>query len=144
MKKKSTKSAFFYLRALFIFALVLGAITLAFFALPSFAGGSASPTGQGQSTGNPQRDKQKPDVVRMIGPVSQNQDLRAIPYIPANTEHEERRLTRYPFPLPAVQTKTTSGPIQQMLDSILTPSPNMPSPVLTFDAIDSSLSGCGC
>src|SRR5436190_4150055 len=136
MKKRSKKSAFFYLRALMLFALILGAIILALFALPSLPGGSANAQPQNQNASNAQKDKQKPDVVRMIGPVSQNQDLRAIPYIPANTEHEERRRTRYPFPLPAVQTKTTSGPIQQMLDSILTPSPNMPSPMLTFDAID--------
>ena len=47
----------------------------------------------------PQPDRPTPDVVAMAGPVSQDLDLRALPYIAPNEENEERRLTRHPFPL---------------------------------------------
>src|SRR5690349_17248291 len=43
-----------------------------------------------------QRNPQ-PDVVRMIGPVSQDQDLRELPYIPpTQREEQEQRLMRHP------------------------------------------------
>ena len=47
----------------------------------------------------PQPDRPAPDVVAMLGPVSQDRDLRALPYIPVNGEEDEVRLTRHPFPL---------------------------------------------
>jgi hypothetical protein len=145
MKKKSKKSAFFYLRALVLFALISGAIFLALFALPALPGGSANAQPQNQSASNgPQNNKQKPDVIRMLGPVSQNQNLRNLPYVPPKGESDEVRRLRHPFPLPAVQTTGTSGPLQQMLNSILTPAPNMPSPLQTFEGMDSNLSGCAC
>jgi hypothetical protein len=85
----------------------------------------------------------------MLGPVSQDQDLRALPYIPANTQQEERRLTRHPFPLalgPIRQPPSYPGQqvTQQLLQGVLSPIPTMPGPLVTFDAIDSNLSGCGC
>src|ERR1044072_4586912 len=49
--------------------------------------------------GTQERDPKKPvpDVVRMIGPVSQDRDLRDLPYIPPTPrEEEEKRLPRPP------------------------------------------------
>ncbi|HEX7314759.1 MAG TPA: Ig-like domain repeat protein [Pyrinomonadaceae bacterium] len=38
-----------------------------------------------------------PDVVRLVGPISQDKDLRDLPYIPPTPrEEEEKRLTRHP------------------------------------------------
>src|SRR5262245_65934132 len=47
----------------------------------------------------PQPDRPAPDVVSLVGPVSQELDLGALPYIAPNVEEEEVRLTRHPFPL---------------------------------------------
>ena len=44
-----------------------------------------------------QVSKITPDVAQMVGPVSQDLDLRDLPYIAPNAEHEGQRLTRHPF-----------------------------------------------
>ncbi|HSS22812.1 MAG TPA: DUF4214 domain-containing protein [Pyrinomonadaceae bacterium] len=89
----------------------------------------------------PQQPKITPDVVSMVGPVSQDQDLRELPYIPPNVEEDEAPLRRHPF---------ESGPIDQAkqdpfraVKELLVPAA-MPSAFFTFDGIDSNLSGCGC
>ena len=81
-----------------------------------------------------------PDVVPMVGPVSQDQDLRTLPYIPANEEEEEVRLMRHP--LPQTPSREPSDPIQavrQIVQAV-----TMPTPSLTFGGITSAASGCGC
>jgi len=97
----------------------------------------------------PQPDRPTPDVVAMAGPVSQNLDLRALPYIAPNEENEERRLTRHPFPLAtATSHQQSSNPgeqfTQQLMQRVLAPTPNMPAPILTFAGMNSTQSGCGC
>src|SRR5437879_6549368 len=67
-----------------------------------FASSSTQPTGSGPSASGPQPDRPAPDVVVMRGPVSQDQDLRQLPYIAPGGEEEEHRLTRHPFPLTAL------------------------------------------
>src|ERR1044071_7870655 len=56
----------------------------------------------------PQPDRPVPDVVAMVGPVSQDMDLRAIRYIPTKGEEDEVRLTRHPFPLLSGTTHQSS------------------------------------
>ena len=85
----------------------------------------------------------------MVGPVSQDLDLRALPYIAPNEENEERRLTRHPFPLPGGTIHQPPSNVggqftQQLMDRVLAPVPNMPSPILTFAGMNSTQSGCGC
>ena len=97
----------------------------------------------------PQPDRQTPDVVAMVGPVSQNQDLRALRYIPPNVKKRRVRLTRHPFPLAGGQIQQPpSNPgeqfTQQLIQRVLAPIPNMPSPILTFAGMNSTQSGCGC
>src|SRR6478672_4397020 len=97
----------------------------------------------------PQPDRPTPDVVAMVGPVSQGLDLRALPYIPANSEEEERRLTRHPFPLAGgTSHQPSSNPgeqfTQQLMQRALAPIPNMPAPIQTFAGMNSTQSGCGC
>ncbi|MGH8094394.1 MAG: hypothetical protein ACREIF_13140 [Chthoniobacterales bacterium] len=105
--------------------------------------------GAGRPDGPPAQSKpqatpgsQHPDVMTLLGPVMQNQDLRNLPYIPANQETEDHRLTRYPFPMKKGRTNQGSNLITQIVTSAITP--NMPSPLITFDGVDSNLSGCGC
>jgi len=99
---------------------------------------------QPQQKQNPQAKpgSQKPDVVKMVGPVSQDQDLRDLPYVPSNMIEEDKRFYRHPFPLKTRKGNQSADPIQQMVTTII--SPSMPSPLLSFDTIDSNLSGCGC
>mgnify|MGYP001792532077 CR=1 FL=1 len=97
----------------------------------------------------PQPGRPVPDVVAMVGPVSQDLDLRALRYIPANNEEDEVRLTRHPFPLAGGTAHQPSSNLggqltQQLMQHVLAPIPNMPAPILTFAGMNSTQSGCGC
>src|SRR4029078_1859619 len=91
-----------------------------------------------------------PGVAAVAGPVSQDLDLRALPYIAPNEENEERRLTRHPFPLAtATSHQQSSNPgeqfTQQLMQRVLAaPTPNMPAPILTLAGMNSTQSGCAC
>ena len=88
---------------------------------------------------------QMPDVVRLIGPVIQNNDLRSLPYVAPNTEIEEKRLTRYPHPeIPSSTNQSAYPRFETLVKQIVTPTATMPAPVLTFDGMNSSQSGCMC
>src|ERR1043166_7614010 len=88
MKKKSTsQSAFFNLRVLIAAVFCLGALAVALFAQSNRSVGAQDAPAT-----------QTPDVVRLTGPVIQNNDLRNLPYVAPNPEIEEKRLTRYPHP----------------------------------------------
>jgi hypothetical protein len=66
---------------------------------------------------------------------------------PTPRGEEERRLTRYPFPLSGGggSSGTSAFPqVQSLLEKIVTPTPNMPGPLLTFDGTDRVGSGCNC
>jgi len=63
-----------------------------------FASSLSQATGGGSGPNNPQPDRPMPDVVRLVGPVVLNNDLRSLPYVAPNPEIEEKRLTRYPHP----------------------------------------------
>src|ERR1700730_2258218 len=129
MKKKSTsQSAFFNLRILTASVFCLLGIAVALFA----QGKGTKQTQHINRSGGAQDapGTQKPDVVQMIGPVMMNQDLRSIPYVPATKESEERRLTRYPFPLTGSDAPAGSGIsglkyVQSLLKNIWRPTPTM-------------------
>src|SRR5256886_6861014 len=134
MKKRQNESArAFALRATFCVALIAASAVLlasSFKAAPS----AGAPSAVG------------PDVVKMVGPLRLDQDLRNLPYIAPNPEFEEKRLTRYPHPETPTPTKPTS-PYQRfesLMNQILSPLPNMPGPLLTFDGMNSAQSGCMC
>src|ERR1700756_709231 len=103
MKKKSTsQSAFFNVRVLIAALFCLVGIAVAVFGTGAFSSAFA------QRNNNSAKNQaapgtQRPDVVRMIGPVRLDQDLRTLPYIPQKPREEERRLTRY-VPLNTGQT----------------------------------------
>src|SRR5450759_3838987 len=90
MKKKSaSQSAFFNPRTLIGFGFCLLGLLLALLAYTAYPGASLMAQKPSQTIG-------PPDVVQMVGPVAQNQDLRSLPYIAPKPEFEERVLTRYP------------------------------------------------
>ena len=137
--KSTSQSAFFNLRVLIasVFCVTGVCIGLGGVRLYS-AQGNAQPTGN--SPGGPK-------VVRMVGPAVMNTDLRNLPYVPPSAEIEGPRLTRYPFPLSGGPGKSGTSALpqsQSVLEKILTPIPNMPPPLLTFDGTDRPTSGCNC
>jgi len=81
-----------------------------------------------------------PQVVPMVGPVSLDQDLRTLPYVPPSMQREERRLTRYP---PSqIQSHGKTDPMRAVRQS--TQAAAMPTPIATFAGMNSTQSGCGC
>ncbi len=137
MKNKFTsRSAFFNSRALIAFAFCLAGVFLALLALGLFPGPSALAQGSKQNRKNigaPQR-------VEMVGPVSQDKDLRNLPYIRPKTEFEERRLMRHP---PSqIQSHGQPDLLRKVRQS---PQPAaMPTPSATFAGMNSAQSGCNC
>src|SRR5438874_4320457 len=144
MKKKSTsQSAFFNLRVLIAAVFCLGALAVALFAQTR----SARPTQQNNRSVGAQDapGTQTPDVVRLMGPVIQNNDLRSLPYVAPNPEIEEKRLTRYPHPeIPSPTNQSAYPRFETLVKQIAPPTPTMPAPLLTFEGMNSSQSGCLC
>jgi hypothetical protein len=139
MKKKQNKSV--HASALQV-ALALALVSVSAIL---FASSLSQATGGGPGPNNPQPDRPMPNVVRLIGPVMQNKDLRELPYVAPNEEIEEKRLTRYPHPeVPSSTTQSDYPRFEQLMKQILPPAPKMPAPILTFDGMNSSQSGCGC
>jgi hypothetical protein len=140
LKKKSTsQSAFFNLRVLVGSLLCLAGI----FVLLGV--GIYSNSAKAQATTPAQPSSGRPTMVRMVGPVHLDQDLRGLPYIPPSPEIEERRLTRHP------RQETGEPPaisgfarFQSLLEAVLAPVPAMSGPVLTFDGMNAAQSGCSC
>ncbi len=86
---------------------------------------------------------QKPDILRMIGPVSHNLDLRQLPYLAPTYENEEHLRTRYPFPRKhSKQSNEAADPIQAIVKSAI--APNIPSPTQTFAGMGSADACIGC
>jgi len=149
MKKKSaSQSAFFNLRVLIASVFCLAGIFIALvsvgllssFKVQAQPGPRSAPPATTNSPGGP-------DVVRLVGPVALNMNLRDLPYIPNEGENEGQRLTRYPFPLsgrPARSGTSASPQSQSLLEKILTPASHMQPPLLTFDGTDRVGSGCNC
>ena len=151
MKKKSTsKSAFFNLRVLIAAVFCLAGIFVALLGIGAFSNLFAQTKGTkqpGVAAGQDAPGTQTPEVVRLVGPVALNMNLRDLPYIPNEGENEGQRLTRYPFPLsgrPARSGTSASPQSQSLLEKILTPTSHMQPPLLTFDGTDRVGSGCNC
>src|SRR5438034_10444445 len=142
MKKKSTsQSAFFNLRVLIAAVFCLGALAVALFAQTK----SARPTQQSNRSVGAQDapGTQTPDVVQLMGPVIQNNDLRSLPYVAPNAEIEEKRLTRYPHPEIPNSTNQSDYPRFEPSVKQITPrTPTMPAPLLTFEGLDSRQRAC--
>jgi len=106
VKKKSTsQSAFFNLRILLAAVFCLAGVAVALSGMGAFSNVFAQ--AKGAKTNQDAPGTQTPDVVRMIGPVRLDQDLRSLPYVAPKKEFEERGpLTRYPH----VDTNQPSAP----------------------------------
>jgi hypothetical protein len=143
-KKSSSKSAFFNPRALIGFGLCVVGVFLALLGFGTFSNVFAqrSPRSGPQT----QAPSGPPDIVQMVGPVRQDQDLRSLPYVAPKPEFEERRLMRYPHPGTGKtnilsSANGTSAYVQQLIKNIWRPAPTMPGPLLTFEGQGNT---CGC
>src|SRR6478672_528131 len=143
MKKSSSpRDAFFKMRIVFGITIGSAGILLALLSWGVFFKASAKAAGQTEAT------TASPEIVQMVGPVSVDQDLRNLPYVAPKEEFEERVLTRHPHP----GTGQSEGPSQKgpdiaaiLLKNVLPPSePNIPPPLLTFEGVAETQSGCGC
>ena len=150
MKKKSTsQSAFFNLRFLIAALFCLAGIAVAVFGTGAFSSAFA----QGKNTRNNSAKNQAapgtqtPDVVRMVGPVRLDQDLRNLHYIAPKEEFEERILTRYPHgteqaAAPAGYGTSGLAYVQKLLKDMWRPT-TMPPPLLTFEG-GAAAQFCAC
>src|SRR4029453_1588677 len=113
MKKKSTsQSAFFNLRILIAAFFCLAAVAVALFGSGAFSSAFAQAKGTNNNQSPTKQDApgtQSPEVIRMVGPVRLDQDLRDLPFIPPKAEFEERILTRYPHGTGEIGTATGYG-----------------------------------
>jgi hypothetical protein len=149
MKKKSTsQSAFFNLRVLIASVFCLVGVFVALGAL--YLGSSKAQAQPGAGPAAPTANSSNgPDVVQLVGPAVVN-NLRDLPYVPPKQEREEEtRLTRSQFPPTGFKGSPRSGAsafpkIQSLLEKIARPVPTMPAPLLTFDGMNFSQSGCSC
>jgi uncharacterized protein DUF4214 len=88
-----------------------------------------------------QQAKLAPDVAVMVGPVSQDLDLRDLPYIPV-TEQEEAEVRLMRHPPQAGQVPGVPDPVRPYKAPSV--APNMPSPLQTFAGMNSNLGCNGC
>ncbi len=135
MKKKfASKSAFFNPRVLLGFFLCLAGGFTALIALSMYSGPSAlaqRPKQVAKSAGAPK-------MIPLIGPISQDKDLRALPYYPPNGEIEEFRLMRHR------QFKSTGKTDSLKAAKETAQVATMPAPLDTYPGISSGQGGCGC
>jgi hypothetical protein len=147
MKKKSTsKSAFFNLRILIASVLCLFGIAVALFA----QGKGVKQTQQANRSSGTQDTPgtQKPNVIPLVGPVRVD-NVNTLPYIPPEAEFEAKVMMRYPHGDGQTGVQPRNGIsgltyVQQLLKSLWRPAPTMPGPLLTFEGVAATQSGCGC
>ena len=135
MKKKfSFRSAFFNPRILVTFVLCLVGVLLTLAAFGLYPGGLVMAQGPKPN----QKRASVPQRIPMVGPVSQNRDLRTLPYIAPEREQEERRLMRHPRRQSLGKTDVLRA-VKQSQQLVA-----MPTPIATFAGMSSAQSGCGC
>jgi len=134
MKKMfSTRSAFFNPRVLISFSCCVLGLVLAVvaFTLSGSSSALAQPKNDSPSMG-------KADVIKMVGPVSQDRNLRDLPEIAQTEDEEEGPLMR--FPRRQNNGKADPIPATRSIAQAIT----MPAPIATFAGITSAESACGC
>lgn len=138
MKKRfNARSAFFNPRVLAGFFICLGGALLALVTVSLYF--SPAAVAQKRIAGEGRAGvSARPEVIPMIGPISQDRDLRSLPYFAPNEENEETRLMRHPY----FTSRGTQDPIRAIRQAATVAA--MPTPIATYPGISSAQSGCGC
>ncbi|HMF55822.1 MAG TPA: DUF4214 domain-containing protein [Pyrinomonadaceae bacterium] len=105
---------------------------------PRMAGSSNSSAANSAQTVEQQSSSTPtPEVIPMIGPVSQDQDLRNLPYIPPKAEDEDHRLSRHP------PSQNQAGGVDDPTMPVTNvPALAMPTPIQTFPGMSAACGGC--
>lgn len=123
MKTPNQSLQFAFFNPRIVFAVCLGGISLA------LIGFGANSTEQARAAALINKRPGAPDVYRMVGPVSLDQDIRALRSIPQGSESEETRLMRFP-------RRRSNGPERFDAVRIATmQAPMMPGPIATYQGI---------
>ena len=131
------------LRVLFSSVFCLAAVLIALGGAGLYLGSSKAQAQPGaESAAVTAKSPNGPDIVRLVGPVCVNTDVRDLPYIPSTPQILKRPLTGYtPATTGALMTETSPfAKLAALLTGILRPVPMMPLPLLTFEGT-SSLEG---
>src|SRR5437868_11434866 len=128
-KRSSSRDAFFKMKVAFGIMLFSVGVCLALASFASFSKVSAQ-TGGGKSSASG-----SPEIVRMVGPVSVDQDLRDLPYVAPKAEFEEKVLTRHPHPEIGQPAQKCPDLTATLLKKVWQPTPTMPPPLLTFKGV---------
>src|SRR6266404_5370568 len=137
LKRSPRSSAFFEPRVFVSFLLLFGGVALAISGLGVSANGQGSKQQPAVGTDAPAGGM--PEVVQMVGPYSEDRDLRSLPYIPANAEEEGVRLMRHPLPM--VSSTQPSDPFQAVRQYVAQ-AVAMPTPFATFGGMTQA-AACG-
>ena len=148
MKKKSTSQSaparrsfseggFFNLRVLLASVLCLGGVFVALLGMGAFSNLFAQTKGtkNNQPSRQDSPSTQTPDVVRLVGPMIMDTDLRELPYVPPAPQILKQRLIPHSRPQleETAQSEAFAFPqFQSLLEKIFRAMPNMPPPLLTF------------
>jgi hypothetical protein len=138
-RRRLREGGFFNLRVLIASVFCLAGVFIALVGAGLYLGSS-----EAQAQSGPRRaavtanSPNGPDVVRLIGPVAVNTDVRDLPYIPPSRHTPQQHVTRYPkgntgSPRTAPSRFTQ---LSALITGILRPVPTMPTPLLTFDGIN--------
>jgi hypothetical protein len=141
VKKTTSQSAFFNLRVLIAFVFCLAGVFIALAGAGIYLGSSKAQAqpGPGSAALASVNSSGGPDVVRLVGPVFSNKDLRMLPYIPPAPQIQKKVLGRFPQPDTggSIGSQTSAfTQFQSLLERISSPVPTMPTPSLTFDGIN--------
>src|SRR6266704_4649479 len=141
MKKKSTSQSapayrslgeggFFKLRVLVASVFWLAGVFIALGSVGLYLGLSKA-----QAQPVTAKSANGPDLVRLVGPVCTNMDLRDLPYIPPTPQILKQRLIPYPRVKTGAPSIDTSrfAQLPTLITEILRPVSMMPPPLLTFE-----------
>jgi hypothetical protein len=145
-RRRLGEGGFFNLRASIASAFCLAGIFIALGGTGLYLGSSKAQAQPGlglvTATGN---SINGPHVVRLLGPVAVNTNLRDLPYIPPTSHILREMLGRDPWidvgALPIEASRFVRLPA--LITGTLRPVPTMPTPLLTFDGISLGQGGMG-
>jgi len=137
MRKRSTStSAFFNLRVLLASVICLAGVLIALGSASLYLGSSKAQAQPGTGSATVIANSANgPDIVRLVGPVVVNMDLRDLPYIPPAPQIIKQLLVPHPWAETEAPPTGTSHSAQfpALITGILRPVPTMPPPLLTFE-----------